>query len=568
MNVTQELPRFEIGLVSAGAISAGAYTAGVLDFLIEALDAWEEAKGKTPYAVPQHTAAIKVMSGASAGSIAGAITASILKYDFPHIRLGDQENGAQNPLYDSWVNMIDISGLLGTTDLKSKKVPVSLLDSTPLLTIAQKAINYGDGVNPKDRPYLCNPLRFIFTLTNLRGVPYSYNLQGNGPYDQTMTMHGDCLRFALHGIGNIPARGLQGDEYPLAYPSSASTKWEKQWGNPFAIAALASGAFPIGLAPRFLTRRTSDYDYIRVVVPGENGRPEVLSIVPNWTPTINPHPGDNYDFMNVDGGTIDNEPVDLARIELAGGDPLARNPRDGISAARAILMIDPFTGADPAGPKTPEDINLLNGGFKLLGALVDQARFKPEDIALANDDTVYSRFMIAPTRGDDAEASSGKAIACGSLGGFGGFLAKPFREHDFFLGRRNCQQFLAKHFSLPENNPLFARWTAEQKNRYRITKMRDGATVSELPIIPLVDRLDPYHPQGSSEATPPWPFRACIPASLRDPIEERLDGLYDALVTEWKGLLLKLGWSFFLKPKLLDYALGKIWSGLHDHKLI
>ena len=38
-----EIP-FEIGLVMAGAISAGAYTAGVIDFLVQALDEWENAK--------------------------------------------------------------------------------------------------------------------------------------------------------------------------------------------------------------------------------------------------------------------------------------------------------------------------------------------------------------------------------------------------------------------------------------------------------------------------------------------------------------------------------------------
>ena len=35
---------FEIGLVMAGAVSAGAYTAGVVDFLIEALDTWDQAR--------------------------------------------------------------------------------------------------------------------------------------------------------------------------------------------------------------------------------------------------------------------------------------------------------------------------------------------------------------------------------------------------------------------------------------------------------------------------------------------------------------------------------------------
>src|SRR5271163_2793770 len=37
---TCEMATFKIGINMAGAVSAGAYTAGVLDFLIEALDAW------------------------------------------------------------------------------------------------------------------------------------------------------------------------------------------------------------------------------------------------------------------------------------------------------------------------------------------------------------------------------------------------------------------------------------------------------------------------------------------------------------------------------------------------
>ena len=39
----KEEPFFEIGLCMAGAVSAGAYTAGVMDYLIETLDKWEQA---------------------------------------------------------------------------------------------------------------------------------------------------------------------------------------------------------------------------------------------------------------------------------------------------------------------------------------------------------------------------------------------------------------------------------------------------------------------------------------------------------------------------------------------
>jgi hypothetical protein len=66
---------FQIALAMSGAISAGAYTAGVFDFLIQALDEWENARtgkyleqGDDPGTIPNHFVGIKAMSGASAGS--------------------------------------------------------------------------------------------------------------------------------------------------------------------------------------------------------------------------------------------------------------------------------------------------------------------------------------------------------------------------------------------------------------------------------------------------------------------------------------------------------------------
>jgi predicted acylesterase/phospholipase RssA len=62
---------FRIGLALAGAISAGAYTAGALDFLVEALEEWEAARGQP--GVPTHRTGLKVIAGASAGAITGAL---------------------------------------------------------------------------------------------------------------------------------------------------------------------------------------------------------------------------------------------------------------------------------------------------------------------------------------------------------------------------------------------------------------------------------------------------------------------------------------------------------------
>ena len=561
-----DLPRFDLGLTMAGAISAGAYTAGVVDFLIEALDSWETGKRNSDPLAPQHSVGLKVISGASAGSITAAILAAALRYKFPHIRMKNQEDGIKNPLYDSWVNMIDIRHLLEHRDIVKGKQPLSLLDSTRLLEIAQKAINYGEGVPTIDRPYLGEPTRFIFTLTNLRGVPYSYSLGSVGGDGQDMSMHADCLRFALIGLGKVGPSAIRANEYVLEYPSGSTSKWDT-WGNPFAVAALASSAFPIGLAPRELVRRVTDYDYVKVVVPEGGGRPaEARTISPAWS-LINPRPIDEYQFAIVDGGTINNEPLELARVELCNGDPLARNERDGNAATRAVVMVDPFTGPEGPGPKTISTMSLLTSVLSLFSALKNQARFKPDDVALAIDDTVYSRFLISPVRDGAKKDNSSYAIACGSLGGFGGFLSQRFREHDFFLGRRNCQRFLERHLTLPENNPLFACWTADQRNLFKQQKEKADGTISiELPIIPLMQAIQPF--LGQAETTPAWPVGACDPDSLKDQIKARLDAIYDGFVSGARGLLVLLGWKFYLRPKAIEFVMKAVNDKLKEHNLL
>jgi hypothetical protein len=556
-------PRFEIGLVMAGAVSAGAYSAGVLDFLVEALDAWERAKGEAPAEAPPHCTALKVVTGASAGSIAGAILAASLRHDFPHVTLDNRgDAGPRNPLYDSWVNRIDIAPLLGRRDVAGGGKAISALDSTVLMEIAQRAIDYGEGVAAIARPWLCEPLRFIFTLTNVRGVPYHYALGGSQTLGMDMTRHGESMRFALGGLGSVAAPPRRANEYPLAYPAPGTAKWPT-WGSPFALAAVASGAFPIGLSPRALTRNTADYDGEPVVVPAGTDEPaEVRRISPGWTPGINPDPGATYNFVCVDGGTIDNEPVDLARIELLDGDPLGRNERDGAKANRAVLLIDPFTGADKPGPASLEEVDLLSSAFTLLDALKDQARYNPADIALAADESIYSRFLISPVRPGAAAGNSAFSIACGSLGGFGGFLSQAYREHDYFLGRRNCQRFLQRHFTLPSENPLFAGWPQALRDKFRVPGAGGGY---ELPIIPLMPAV---HPDGYEQKPAPWPLDRIDPDDLAAPVSDRLDALYDSFVSGVKGLFLGIGWSVYLRPKLRDFAIGKIRKGLEDHKLL
>lgn len=568
---------FEIGLVLAGAISAGAYTAGVIDFLVEALDAWyagmaaaREEHPNDPQSadVPIHEVRIRAMSGASAGAITAAIATVALRYKFTHCRAGSpppsDEQTSGNPLYDAWVTKIDISKLLQTEDLKDSSLPKSLLDSSCLSVLTQEAINYR-GASPSGtvgeavRPYVANPLKLAFTVTNLRGVPYAVTMRGNEAARHEMTAHADWMRFSVAGLNESPAAatGSCPDEISLNFPNS----WSIQGWKDLGTAAVASGAFPVGLAARLVTRKTGDFDFRYVIVPGESDQKATLiKIDPTWSTP----PGASYSMLCVDGGTMNNEPLDLARKELAG--PLGRNPREGMAANRAIIMVDPFP--DPPTLGLDREGNLLEAALGLVSAWIEQSRFKPEDTALALSETIYSRFLVSPSRGDGRAVSNGYDIACGGLGGFSGFLHREFRQHDYLLGRRNCQKFLQQHFTLPEGNRLFDGWTARMKERYRVIAPNG---TPELPIIPLVGAVNPSVLGGIEEQLPAWPKGAFEAESIRDAVANRTSALFDVLLSEiswFKRTLIKLGMALFgVKDRVSDSIVGKIQDELSKRAL-
>jgi hypothetical protein len=82
------------------------------------------------------------------------------------------------------------------------------------------------------------------------------------------------------------------------------------------------------------------------------------------------------------------------------------------------------------------------------------------------------------------------SLACGSLGGFGGFFSKELRIHDFMLGRRNCQKFIRKYFCVPESaeNPVISYGYANLKKEH-LSLMRHANT-HHLPIIPDIRVAD------------------------------------------------------------------------------
>ncbi len=563
MSAQVQKPKFEIGLVMAGAVSAGAYTAGVIDFLLQALDAWYGAAGdEFPDGAP-HEVKIKVMSGASAGGMTAALAASVAAHELQPMTQVPPTGPVQNKLYECWVDRIDITHLLESRDLALAGSPVvSVLDGTVLDEIARDA--FGEDGSHRRRPYFDEALHVLLSVTNLRGVPYGIRFDGGAGGRHELSLHADYMHFVVDSgsaQGEVPG-ALHLDAHDLDAPG-----WDV-----LRQTALASGAFPIGLPPRVLKRRHTDYDARAWALPltaqGASQQLIKTEIPPRWPPDLSaasvvassaaattPEAAADYTFLTVDGGLMDNEPLELARSILAQG---GSNPRVGAAASRAVIMVDPFPDVVPFSSAYTPNPSLVSVVAQMFSGLRHQAMFKLDELVLAYDDAVYSRFLIAPSR---TTKGSQPILACGSLGAFGGFFSQRFRQHDFQLGRRNCQRFLSKYLRLPQDNPLFDGWSDELRAQYR--SEQDGKAF--LPVIPLLGDLQ------TPEELLPWPHisRAEVLA-LGEQIGRRLDMLLLRLLPSgsWVKFVAQVAWYIRLRRLALDKVLAYILADFEGNDLL
>lgn len=492
---------FELALVLGGTVSAGAYTAGFLDKLIEALDAWYVAKTNGED-VPGHDVKLRVASGASGGGVCAAILARALAFGFPHISPASSEiEWARNPFYKTWVQDLDIAGFVETDDLGAGQPLKSLLNGKAISRVTKAAAAFRGGPLPEDwteRPYVDNPFRVIVTLANLTGVPYEVNFGQFGK--QSYRFHADHARFACDiGTGGGVPTSLRPDEF---FVQEGGQEPAVNWLT-LACYARASGAFPLGFPAVGLRRPRAHYDYRVAVVPDDSGQVSVVPLRPDWTGS---DVGDEYTFLSVDGGTFNNEPIELARTFMAG--VTGRNPRDRAEANRGVMLIDPLPGTAQLGPDRFESMVKLGGA--VLSSLVNQGRYATTDLLLMADPDVFSRYLAIPQR---SNISGEKALATAGLSAFLGFFEDEYRRHDYMLGRANCHTYLAKELKLSEANPIFVRrWTKTQKQDFG-----QDAGDGFLPLIPLVG------PARQPDGTMPWPRGKLTARQIRDRLKDRLE---------------------------------------------
>lgn len=535
---------YEIGIVMAGAASAGAYTAGVLDFLIEALQCWEEAKATGDPAIPDHTVKISVAAGSSAGGIAAALLAMLpFTGHFPMRDLADisaaaeAENASNNLLYRAWVTETDLRDMLSGEDLErcSGRVP-SLLNGSGLARVADgavAAVRAAIASAPHAPNYFANPFQLYLPLTNMRGLPYMIHMVA----DETLrghrvTSHSDYAHFAVLGGGPGEARSLPRGALFVNWPGTSGRPYADGW-DALRDAALATSAFPGGLPARRFRNPISAYqERIKLAsAPGCQSIGVSLDL-----PLAE---SDVYDFWCVDGGLLDNEPFEYARAALIGPSSCGA-AHDGMRADRSVLLIDPFPNALPL-VKTlgEEEPDLIDSLCALVPMLRAHAAFKPQELILALDEEVRSRYLITPIRETMREGEN--SLASDGLAGFAGFVHEQFRLHDFQLGRRNCQQFLRNRFHLHVDNPIVRGWVQRLKargdslERYQPACFETGAATAKrhdlIQVIPLMDQV-------RREVTlRPWP--KLDRQAQFDPLERLIRQRADAVVPALIRLLLR-----------------------------
>ena len=573
---------FKVCLTMAGAVSAGAYTAGVIDYLMETLELWEQAKqrnrdirqahpddylqqGYDP-SIPMHNVEIEVVSGASAGGITGTL---FMISALEGIRAINRDNPDKknNKLYRCWVQMADdevdtMTHLLSTDDISLGKVD-SLLNSYPIERIADEALNIRQ---VRDYPpYVSKDLDLILTISNLRGINYKINFAGNDPASGTLiTNHSGFFRYRMKNEQN--EAGIPKDEKKLYYVLDPHDAQDREQ---FKVATLSTAAFPIGLKPRRLSipslyiHRYSNYLFDRdrgievVDKPDEHG---------------------NFKFLSVDGGLINNEPFGYALKVLKEKFPDIEEHND-----YAIIMIDPFPNYTEEHGDQDQSSDIFSVAKKVLTALRNQVMFKQDEIFNALDGNIRTRFLVAPSRKyKDEKGEIRRApnpLACGAMGGFSGFLDRRFREHDFELGRKNCQSFLRYFFSLEASEAALRFQTElsdEALERFGFYEVPgERSTKTFFPIIPDIKVKQAYdntydESYGEDAKIAGLPFPQISPLALKKkynkPLLHRVRALsFGFLSRPFHRVLMRV---FMINRRIRNKLMHEIISNLDGQGLV
>lgn len=503
--MANQTPTFHLGITMAGAVSAGAYTAGAIDYLLEALAKWEEYRKKAPtkIPVPPHRVVIDVVGGGSAGGVIAALTALACKVGIEPVK---NYNEAKQPgykpknnlLFEAWVNMVDetdgkntFAQMLETEDLKDGKIP-SLLNSEPINKLAENALEAVKGKwnsSPPLPPYIAKDLDILLTLCSLKGIPIGIDFSSDSKGNQSTKPSYQMQTHKLLARFNYQAPNQ-------AHHDESITLDDEKALQQLIDCAKSTAAFPIGLAARKIGGFSKAY--LKKQFGTFMGfKEESLNEI------FNEAFEDPFTFTSIDGGTLNNEPFGETEILLKKG--TTQFPENS-----GIILIDPFPNFtdSKAEVKPEEEIDSLE---ELVGPIFStlrhQGTFKETDIRDEIESTgKVKKNMIFPSRRTpEGNKVAGNHLACGALDGFSGFIERKFRVHDYFLGRKNCRNFLRFYFVLEHKKgeklpDLFKGWTEEMLDYYGLPD-KDKEGCYKLPIIPCFDFIEKVEEEKTKNPT-------------------------------------------------------------------
>lgn len=566
--------KIRLGICMAGAVSAGAYTAGVMDYLVETFERWEQRKkiiraklengqplSAEEQMIPMHDVVIEVLSGASAGGM----TAAVLAYSFndhTHINKRDGElipgnyglpadTDKPSKLYNSWINMADddrgstFQKLMDPSDVVSIEKMKSILNSKPIDDIAQQAIP--PAINFQPPSYISRHLSVILTVTNLEGIPIDIrfsNVQEADPTRNVLKMHSGFLHYQFNE-----------QEIDIDFPPEILAEHSR---HHLAIAAKATGAFPFGLANRKIAVNHLFFDEFK------------KRLLRNYHINVNLElpDGKDYIFNAIDGGTINNEPIGTTVKILE-----SKKKLPGGEGESYLILIDPFPTVTNARKEIvysePKEYTLVQQVSRIIDAIRNQSMFKQEDL-LNGLEMEKNRYLIYPAK------RKYYFLASGLIQGFAGFFKKAFRSHDYQLGRKNCQVFLRYYFG--ETPERFAEITGTQPTVEQIEKFcydanygrKDRPSLRKIPLIPdmlvLKDRTEIQTPVYDGITVDEL---KTVNTQIEMRIKAIVEASYPFILSRAKSINGILAWVMrmlprFFKKKLLRFATSKIDRHLEE----
>jgi hypothetical protein len=459
----------KIALVLSGGVSLGSYTGGAVTELLLAL-ARNEAAGPVR---------IHVITGTSAGALNAALAARALAVN----------PGVVPWIERSWVEGADVEHLVNPR----RRDRTGALDATVLEELSRALVTADAAADDAVSPALGAPLRVGITLASLHGIRYDFRYGflnvpdrrfGTRTFSDWIDFEIPAGRPADPVWERLREAALASSAFPFAFPPRRLARRRGEYpgarlpqpeGDDVEMWYVDGGLFdaaPLGLAKDLVEReaghRSDDWRYVLVEpslrttgggAASSPGAPGSLAALAGDLARAVIGQGAAQDWIRANRVNARLEILHALLARLPEMDDRITDPDDvvlgryiGDLAERVAEMkvaADPTgaaaRGADPVADYLDRNLDRIEADPRYREVLASaESRsgrvrlakliFVLESASGLRDKDVMRLYLLAP--------DSDSELAGDYLGGFGGFLSREWRAHDFRAGRADARRLL------------------------------------------------------------------------------------------------------------------------------